>query len=391
MSSPERPRRYDRAILITNQAETHSHTCLLAGLHQGLIELGWDSRLFLVAQDGSDLGPFVAAVEDARRHAAESTALIDLNGKMRFELSKRLKKFSMLIDHPFAHFEPLLDAPADAVIGYLDRSHRDVLEAVGLHQDKVFLPHGGPPPDSDPKPIAERTVPALFCGRLETSPRITDLRDGLAGNPEIVRDIVLDTAEQAAERVPLFSAFGAACRARGLDFDAFDLDGLATALQRASDWAEAHHRHKHPSALSGVDVHLVGSVMDGFFETGPDHITFLGPRPFVTCIEMMREARVLLNSVTVFPTGSHERDWYAMAAGAALLTDRSAFVEETFTAGENILFWPEDPAAITDLSRTVLRDAEHLQNLADAATPIYAAHHTWRQRAEIVDGALNSI
>ncbi|MCP5366077.1 MAG: glycosyltransferase family 1 protein [Hyphomicrobiales bacterium] len=386
MCSPDRARRYDRALLITNKAANHAHTGILAGLHHGLRARGIESRLFIVEQDGRDLGPFVAAVEQAKATAPDRTFLLDLNGKMRFALTKELKKVSALIDHPFAHFEPLFDAPADALIGYLDRSHREILDAVGLPQAKAFLPHGGPNPDPDPLPLDERPLPALFVGRLETSPRIADLRAGLAGNPDIVRDIVLETAEAAAARVPLYTGFAAACRARGIGPDAFDLAGMAEALHRASDWAEAQHRHRVLTGLGGIEIHHVGAVARDFFAAAPDNVVFHGARPFATCVEMMGRARAVLNSVTVFPDGSHERVWYAMAAGAAVVTDPSAFVAETFTDGENILVWPDGDLA--GLAAT-LADAGRLQAIAAAAAPVYAAHHTWTHRAAVIDRALN--
>jgi glycosyltransferase involved in cell wall biosynthesis len=379
-------RTINRMLLFTNRTEGHSHERMLADLGEGLAALGFDVRVFIVKPDGSDLGPFMNAVLTAD---PARTLLVDINGRMRLREVRRLPCLIFLIDHPFQHIERLDDSPPSAVIGYLDRTHRGFLDALDLGRRLIFLPHGGPEPDPAPPLLAERPIDLLFVGRLLTSPRISDLREGLADNPPAVREAVLATAEAVAAGEPLFDAFQTACAAAGLDHRDFDRAGWAVALGAVESWVEAWHRHRLLAALAGQTVHLVGAVRPDFFDGAPDHIRFLGPRSFDECLSLMRESRMVLNCTECRPGGSHERIWYAMAAGCAVATDRSRFVAETFRDGESILFLPSDPALIADRISEALADPARLQRLTDTARPLYAAGHTWRQRAGIIDAAVN--
>ncbi len=391
----EKPRTFDKAILVTNKTQYHSHQAMLTGLHEGLVSIGINSRLFLVNMDGSDLGGFMESLAAATAASPESTFLMDINGRMRLPASRGLKKFSFMIDHPYAHLERIADlSPAD-IIGYVDRSHLNMLNALGVGQGAVFLPHGGPSVNANPKPMKERRIDLLFIGRLERSPRREDLTEGLAGNTPQVRDIVIETAEEAAGGKPLFDVFCAACKRRSVDFRDFGTEGLGTALRAAHHWAEARGRYllfKNLGAnLGDRQVHIVGKVDRDFLDTVPDGFNFLGERPFDECLDLMANSKILLNSVTVFPQGSHERIWYGMAAGAAVITDPSTFVAEDFTDRENIMFWPSDPADSAPMVACALADPGRLDEMAAAAAPLYAAKHTWASRASIIDRALNGV
>ena len=389
----EKPRTFDKAILVTNRTEHHSHQAMLTGLHEGLLSLGIDSRLFLVNMDGSDLGGFMESVAAAAASSPESTFLMDINGRMRLPAARALKKFSFMIDHPYAHLTRIANLSPSDIISYVDRSHLNMLKALGVGRGAVFLPHGGPAVRANPKPMKERRIDLLFIGRLEHSPRRKDLAEGLAANTPQVRDIVIETAEEAAKGKPLFDVFCAACKRHSVDFREFGSEGLETALRTAHHWAEARGRYRLLKSLGanlgGRQVHIVGEVNRDFLDTVPDGFTFLGERPFNECLDLMANSKILLNSVTVFPEGGHERICYGMAAGAVVATDPSTFVGEDFTDGENILFWPSDPADSALMVAGALADSGRLDEMAAAAAAIYAAKHTWVSRAAIIDRALN--
>jgi glycosyltransferase involved in cell wall biosynthesis len=93
--------------------------------------------------------------------------------------------------------------------------------------------------------------------------------------------------------------------------------------------------------------------------------------------------------VSVFPDGSHERIWYGMAKGCAIATDFSRFMAEDFSAGESILFWPEDAREIAEMVTAAVADPDRLREITAAAGSVYAAKHTWRKRVRIIDEALN--
>jgi len=385
VSPPDKARSFDSAVLVTNRTDYFSNHHMLACLHDGLPEFGIRSELFIVEPDGSDLGPFMARLAAA----GERTFLVDLNGKMRFESTKAFRKFSFVTDHPAVMLEYIKDTPAGCVMGYVDRSHLEFHAALGLPQKCVFFPHGGPQPEAHPLPMGSRDIGLLFLGRLQGPSRIGALRESLVGSAEVVIDLVAETAEAAADGAVLFSAFAEACGKRGIDPLDFDANGISSAITAASAFAESHNRLKVLTALKDQPVHVVGDVSEDFFGRTPENFVFHGKKSFGDSCALMGRSRLVLNSVTVFPQGSHERIWYAMAAGAVVVTDPSGFVGEDFTGGETILFWPGEEKAIGEMAADALADLARLDAMAAAAGPVYAANHTWKKRAAIVIDAVN--
>ena len=378
-------RTYHTAILVTNRTDYFSNHDMLSGIHEGLTALGIAAELFIVEPDGRDLGPFMERIEAA----AESDFLVDLNAKMRFESTKSVKKFSFITDHPAVMLEYLAATPPGNVFGYVDRNHLDFHAAIGLPQRCVFFPHGGPPPDPAPLAMAKRDIGALFIGRLDGPSRLGDLKDSLKGTPKLVIDVIIETALAAADGAALWRAFTNACEGRGIAPLDFDAAGISAAITAAGAFAEARNRRRMLEALNGIPLTHVGHVADGFFDRPPGSVTFMGERPFDECLDLMKRSRLVLNSLSVFPQGSHERIWYGMAAGAAVITDPSTFVNEDFTDRENIMFWPSDPADGALMAAEALADPGRLDEMAAAAMPLYAAKHTWASRAGIIERAIN--
>lgn len=379
---------FNNAILVAGKVDNHAHQAILSGLHEAFLHLGYTSHLFALNLDGSDVGGFIETVEQAVAENRENTFLLDINGRMQLPLTQGLKKISVYIDHPCEHLERLdAQGPAD-IITYLDPSHLLALEALGFRQQKVLLPHGGPEPLQTP-PFDARDIDLLFSGRLEGSPRFDDLRQGLADNPPIVRDIVLQTTERVMAGEFLFEAFGAACETQSVHYTDFDRDGLRMAIVVADKFVRAHERHQLLTSIKTRPIHLIGQVDGGFFDKAPDNIIFLGPKSFAEFEAFLLRTKILLNTAHVSPGGTHERVWYGMAAGCVVATDPGPLIEADFTHGKHLLLWPRDPAKIDAMLTEVLETPGRAQTIVEAATPIYKKSHTWRVRAKTLIAALS--
>jgi len=371
-------------ILVTNRADNYSNHHMLEGLHEGFKALGYKSQLHLIGQDGTGLDAFLEALPDPTSEQGQNSFLVDLNARMRLPQTHPLKKFSFITDHPFALLEQILASPPRTILGYVDRSHATFLDALQLPHRRTFFPHGGPQPDIDFHPIEHRTVDALFIGRLDHSPRLADLQEGLKGNPEPIPRVVQQTAERSLTGLPLFEAFVSACNDANVELKDFGLEGLRSCLSIASNWVEARRRHDILTSMGNVKITLAGSVRNDFFQTTPPNIDFLGTIPFTEAQAKIRQAKILLNVVGVFPDGSHERIWYGMAAGCPILTERGRLLEEDFVDGESIFFWPTDPEQTNDFVSGLLADPNRLETAASTALPIYSKRHTWTQRAATI-------
>ncbi|HEX4192666.1 MAG TPA: glycosyltransferase, partial [Stellaceae bacterium] len=76
-----------------------------------------------------------------------------------------------------------------------------------------------------------------------------------------------------------------------------------------------------------------------------------------------------------FRTGAHERVFYGLSRGAAILSDPSSLL----AAPAGIAFFPEDPAALDETIATLL--AAPLDDAVAEGRRWYADHHTWDHRA----------
>ena len=101
---------------------------------------------------------------------------IDINGRMRVPPGfEHVRKFSILVDHPFLRTEDLAAARPGDVIGVCDESHLAAMAPVRADLRTVFLPHAGPEP-ADAVAFADRSIPILYAGSLPASAGVG--RDG---------------------------------------------------------------------------------------------------------------------------------------------------------------------------------------------------------------------
>ncbi|MDX1738646.1 MAG: glycosyltransferase, partial [Alphaproteobacteria bacterium] len=187
------------------------------------------------------------------------------------------------------------------------------------------------------------------------------------------------------EKIEAYQAFFLAAQSQGVSpFSDFDLETLCALLSKMTTWAEYHNRIRILRALKDVPIHFFGPVdpeIEGI--TDQSHHVFHGPTKGGDVLKILDETQILLNPVSVFPEGSHERIWFAMARGAAVYTDHSRFVAESYTDGKNILF--ADYTKLegeADRIRHFLENPEILQDMVDKSREIYRRQHSWIHRLD---------
>ena len=136
-------------------------------------------------------------------------------------------------------------------------------------------------------------------------------------------------------------------------------------------------------AESGIKVHVFGADWDKLPCKKPENLISSGKVvDSAACVEAVSDARIALNIMPWFKDGVHDRVFTAMLQRAVPLTDKSLFLEERFTDGENIAFY--DLAAwreLPEIVRGLLAEPERAQRLAAAGYEAAVREHTWQQRA----------
>jgi hypothetical protein len=305
---------------------------------------------------------------------------VDCNHRMRGPVP--LPKVSLMLDHPCARLADVTSGhPACEVLGWVDASHPAAARALGLPFRSIFLPHAGPAPAARPLPMAERDIDVFFAGAL----REPETREGWAaqGAGAGLRDLLFDTVERIDAGEAPMAALAAVAAARGV---ALDRAGFCRIIARAMEVAEMRRRHRVLCALPPVRLAIAADYLPQALRGRPN-VTYLGfTDDFAAIRGWMARSRFVLNVTGKFPHGAHERIWFGMAEGAAILTDSSSFLAESFADGESILYLPERGDNIAGLPLT----AATAQRLADAARETYGLRHTWTERVWPLWTALQS-
>lgn len=105
--------------------------------------------------------------------------------------------------------------------------------------------------------------------------------------------------------------------------------------------------------------------------------------PFEETFEVLKKAKIVLSCGSWTRDGSTERIFTAMACGALVITTRSAYLEESFVEGKEILFYDLDRWSEVDslVEYYLQHEAERLQ-IALAGQKKVHDHHTWDLRAQ---------
>jgi hypothetical protein len=293
-------------------------------------------------------------------------------------------------DYILSKAQRVRETPASTALLLVDPTQADALRAV-YGDDRFdhlgFFPH---PAVGDPAPD-DATV-AEFCARRP----IEVLWSGGFQQPEApwqglvgpARQLLQDAFDLAlsVEWIPPHEAMAQVMRARGLDPTSPDLCQALEAATLVDTEVRMARRYAFLEAVaaSGLAVHIVGVGWEGQLSRF-ERATYEGPVEMTRMVELMRQARVVLNTNGNFGAGSHERPFSASLAGAATFSDHSRYYAEMFSAGEDIeLFhWRDLAAGIAQLEALAADPARTFEQ-ARRAKAVTLAGHTWDRRIEQV-------
>ncbi len=314
--------------------------------------------------------------------------VFDSNGKLGLHKSPipvEQYKLSYYSDAPYEFLEFVQPMKSGATATYSDRSFKQFYEDAKFELETIFMPHGGPLTVTKGKPLADRKYPISFVGYIKNPEPLGAFETLLSGSDERLISIVKQASEMNLhEGVEAYIAFRSCALEAGFNpLEIMDLPVLGELLNKMGHWSEEQRRLQLLRAFKDFPLHIFGPVMEEVKGVTDQNHHFYGPTLGHDVIEMLKESRVLLNTVTKFPEGSHERIWFALAHGCMVYTDASRFVMETFNNDENILFIDYDNLS-HDVERikAYVEESERLQKIVEAALPIYQVNHTWLQRVE---------
>jgi len=366
---------YERALVMTGRRAAGVARALFVDLHAALCAAGFDAELVMV-EDGP--GFLQRAERDGRPFFA-------IDGNQKIKLPAGIRKFSWMVDHPCSRLGDLVGASAeDVVLGWVDASHLAAAASFGLPFRSGFLPHAGTEPVPAPLAMDDRDIDLLFAGGLAEPLERTAWLAANPSIPAVVLDVIFETVRLLDQGQPVLPLFVAVAAGHGIDVARqIPADVLCTMIGKILTASETSRRCAILAALpDSVRIGVASAHLPTVLRGRPNitHLGFIDD--FAEIRRLMARSRIVLNCTNKFPDGAHERVWYGMAEGAAVLTDASRYLERDFAHGRDILYLPRhgDLTQVVGEITQLVADPLRLGRIVDAARPVYSAGHTWRSR-----------
>lgn len=149
-------------------------------------------------------------------------------------------------------------------------------------------------------------------------------------------------------------------------------------------------------SIKDVKVDLFGgSTSDSHWKKyakGMDNVILHDPIPFTQLLDVLKQAKIVLNANPYFRGGTHERALYGMAAEAVVFTDRNRYVSRQFQEGEELEIYDfNDLSSLNDRLLETLSHEDRMQEMGKKARKSVMKEHTWKQRAEMLNRELPPI
>ena len=101
----------------------------------------------------------------------------------------------------------------------------------------------------------------------------------------------------------------------------------------------------------------------------------------VQILELMNQSKIVLNTMTWFKRGAHDRIFNGMLAGAAVVSDTSEYMQENFTSGVELeLFSLHHMEDMVRKIQYLLNNPEKAQSIACCGYRIAKEQHMWEKR-----------
>lgn len=299
----------------------------------------------------------------------------------------RIPCVNILVDHPFCYHQAMQTLPLQTAVLCIDRNH---MKYLGRFYPQIpvtgCLYHAGIEAVSKRRPIADRRIDVLYAGGFSRSfaehiiPDFSqytefdakavcqDAYDAMIGHPS-------KTTEQALEESLL---------AAGVSVTDDRLKAILADLHFIELYAVSYYRETVIRTLveAGIRVTIYGAGWDRCDWITNPYVEYGGKIPAYRVLEKMGDAKIVLNTMTWFKDGTHERVFNGMLQGAAVVSDRSMALQELSDGSDMLLFGLDEIERLPKLVKGLLSNPAAAQNMADHGYERAKKHHTWAIRAQ---------
>ncbi len=361
--------------------------------------LGYQSFIYDARSERQSKEALLALLADGQKASGGAFACVTFNnlgynldladGRNLWE-AYEVPYINILMDHPFHYEKPLRRAPKTATVLCTDRNH---VKYIRRHFKNIlrtdFLPHAGVELGSRHKPLAERSIDVLYAGALpfytveKMIPDLTSIPevDGQEMAQEVLGELVRHPhrTTEAVIKEYLKDRCGELADER--------LQELIVQMRFLDSYATSFFREQAVRMLveNGVRVTAYGTGWDQCDWSDNPYLDYRGKVLAPQILPLMNDSKIVLNTMTWFKAGAHDRIFNGMLAGAAVVTDDSEYLLREFRdGGELVMFSLREIGSLPERVFGLFGNMGEAQALANRGYQAAKERHTWKSRAEYI-------
>ncbi len=299
--------------------------------------------------------------------------------------------YNILMDHPF-HYKKALDtAPQQMILLCMDQNHIEYVKRFYPNIQKIsFFPHAGIASgfydqcENATLRIEERKIDVLYAGGLSRYAaeglipdlgRITEF-DAFA--------LVKSALEKLIQKPDLTTEYVIEDCFKDINLKLNDkqLGELITELRFIDSFAVSFYREQMVRVLAenGIIVTVFGRGWERCEWQHPNMVYGGEIRP-ASILALMKQSKIVLNTMTWFKRGAHDRIFNGMLAGAVVVSDCSEYLNEHFTNGHELqMFTLQEIDRLPEIVHRLLIHTDEAQDIADCGYRSAIKSHRWINR-----------
>lgn len=296
----------------------------------------------------------------------------------------------VMMDHPFHFSQIFSQASKNTILLCPDRNHVKYIRRFFPEIPKAgFLPHAGKELVGEKKKIKDRNIEVLYAGGLSRGvvghmvPDFGAFKDFDAEllMQEVMGDLVRHPKKTTEDAIEEY------LKGIGIFYPDEVLREVIRKLRFLDSYITSFFREMTVRFLveSGIKVTLYGAGWDVCDWIDNPNLDYRGVVPAGEIPKLMTDAKIVLNTMTWFKDGSHDRVFNGMFAKAAVVSDTSGYMKEEFTDGNELLMFElKHLSELPERVKELLSNEKKIQEMADNGYVCAAQNHRMENRMDAI-------
>ena len=300
--------------------------------------------------------------------------------------------YNWLLDHPCEHAEDILSDVKNYHVICLDRDHVNFVRRYfpnvkGAH----FIPLGGYCQNFEHsfESFTGRKHDVVFTGSVFS---LEELGSIISALPSQTRRVAVDMIEYMIDNRSCTNeeALRYALSNNQINAGREELREYAFLTRKTNPYVRTYIRLEllQYLAQSGLKIDLFGTGWEALESKG--NMILHGAISYKDSVKLCTDSKICLNVMPLFKDGLHDRIPTAMLGGAAVMTDGSRYIEQTFVpAGDTCELYIYDinrPELVSEQITALLMNPYRLYNVAENGFKKAQQSMTWDERVdELID------